>query len=186
MDTLTALKRELAKYSNLDPKAVMSIAAHEGLSGGIGDNGTSFGPFQLHWGGAYPSFAPSESSQAANAWAWSPQGIDYALNRISSVAGGLHGLPAISAISRRFERPANPAAEIADAARHYGIRVPGNVAQVPQGGQLGAPTQTLGALPPNSAPNNAGLILSLVHSILSNNASRIKPITFQPPIQSGA
>jgi len=34
---------ELRKFPNLDPGAVLAIAAHEGLGGGIGDNGTSFG-----------------------------------------------------------------------------------------------------------------------------------------------
>lgn len=118
------IQAELRKYPNLDPQAVLAIAAHEGLGGGIGDNNTSFGPWQLHQGGAYPSSAPQDPA-AAQQWAWSPQGIDYALGSISHVAGGLKGLPAIEAISTRFERPANPQAEIADAARHYGLPAPG-------------------------------------------------------------
>lgn len=126
-----ALARELQKFPNLDPRAVFAIAQHEGLSGGVGDNGTSFGPFQLHQGGALPSGIPLSS---ANQWAWSPQGLDYALSRIGSVAGGLKGLPAIEAISTRFERPANPQAEIADAARHYGVSAP----------QMSVPSQMTG------------------------------------------
>lgn len=117
------LTAELAKFPSLDPQAIIAIAGHEGLGGGIGDNGTSFGPFQLHYGGAYPSSAP-HGAQASQAWAWSPQGIDYALRQIQGVAGGLHGLTAIENISRRFERPANPGAEIADAAAHYRGGVP--------------------------------------------------------------
>lgn len=134
---------QLAKYPGLDPKAVLAIASHEGLGGGIGDQGTSFGPFQLHQGGAYPSSAP-QGEQAAQQWAWSPQGIDYALSRIASVAGGLKGLPAIQAISTRFERPANPSAEIADAAAHYG-------APLPAGMQLGAAA----AAPASAVPTAA-------------------------------
>ena len=117
---VAALTAQLKRYPNLDAQAVLAIAAHEGLSGGIGDPGTSYGPFQLHKGGAYPSSAPQDPT-AANQWAWSPEGLNYALQHIQGVAGGLTGLPAIQAISTRFERPANPQAEIADAARRYGV-----------------------------------------------------------------
>lgn len=106
-----------ARQYGLDPKAVIAIARQEGLGGGVGDHGTSFGPFQLHEGGALPrGINPSN----AEAWATSPAGMNYALSRIAQVARGLHGSQAISAISRRFERPANPAAEIAGAIRDYG------------------------------------------------------------------
>lgn len=102
----------------LDPYAVLSVAYVEGMSGKIGDNGTSFGPWQLHQGGAYPAGAPSEPA-AANAWAWSPAGINYALGRMSSVAGGLKGPAAVHAIVYGFERPANPAAEYQAALAKY-------------------------------------------------------------------
>ena len=105
----------------LDPRAVLAIAIHE--SGGrvlaIGDQGTSFGPFQLHRGGALPAGKNL-------AWAASPQGILYAMRQMAnSGARGLTGRAAIEAISRNFERPSNPAGEIADAMTHYGgIQVP--------------------------------------------------------------
>jgi hypothetical protein len=102
------LKR--APQYHLDPNAVVAVAIQEGLSGKVGDNGTSFGPWQLHQGGAYPSSAP-QAPDAANAWAWSPAGVDYALGRMQSVAGGLRGRAAVRAIVYRFERPQNPAAE---------------------------------------------------------------------------
>lgn len=102
-----------ARRLGLDPAAVLGIASHEGLSGAVGDSGTSFGPFQLHRGGALPS-------GKGRAWAESKAGIDYALGRMASVARGLHGRAAVSAISTRFERPADPASEIADAMAHYG------------------------------------------------------------------
>lgn len=106
-----------ARQLGLDPAAVLAIASHEGLSGGVGDHGTSFGPFQLHQGGALPTNIPLSKAQS---WAWSPAGLDYALGRIASVAKGLQGRAAIEAISRQFERPANPDAEISDALSHYG------------------------------------------------------------------
>lgn len=108
-----------AASRGLDPNAVLAIGSHEGLGGGIGDNGTSFGPFQLHQGGALPGQAGS--GQMAQAWAWSNQGINYALNQmVADGAKGLKGRAAVSAISRNFERPADPQSEIADAMAHYG------------------------------------------------------------------
>jgi hypothetical protein len=114
------LAAQLARYPTLDPKAVLAVAAQEGLGGGIGDQGTSFGPFQLHYGGAYPSSAP-QGAQASQQWAWSPAGLQYALSRIASVAGGLHGAQAVANIVSRFERPANPGREIAGALAAYGL-----------------------------------------------------------------
>jgi hypothetical protein len=47
---------QLARARGLDPAAVLSIASVEGgFNGAVGDHGTSFGPFQLHKGGALPS-----------------------------------------------------------------------------------------------------------------------------------
>lgn len=107
-----------AQQRGLDPGAVLAVAAQEGIGGGIGDNGTSFGPFQLHKGGAYPSSAPQDPQQA-NAWAWSSEGIDYALNAIQRVAGGQKGSAAISSIVTGFERPQNPQAEYNGAIASY-------------------------------------------------------------------
>jgi len=106
-----------ARAMGLDPKAVIAVARQEGLGGGVGDHGTSFGPFQLHEGGALPSGIPLNRAQA---WAESPAGINYALSRIKGVAGGLRGAQAVQAIVSRFERPANIAGEVAGAMRDYG------------------------------------------------------------------
>src|SRR5690242_9865870 len=94
---------------------MMSIAHHEsgGRLGAVGDGGTSFGPFQLHIGGAMPS---GRSPQ----WANSLAGVMYAARDMAqSGAAGKRGLAAINAISRNFERPANPGSEIADAWNWY-------------------------------------------------------------------
>jgi hypothetical protein len=74
-------------------------------------------------GGAYPSSAPQDP-QAANAWAWSPQGVQYALAGIQKAAGGLRGAPAVEAIVRRFERPAAPNAEISKALAGQQVAAP--------------------------------------------------------------
>lgn len=105
--------RNAPRYG-LDPRAALAIARVEGLSGAVGDNGTSFGPFQLHAGGALPR-------GRGRAWAESAAGIDYALQRMSaSGARGKSGYAAVSAISRNFERPADPAGEISKAWGLYG------------------------------------------------------------------
>ena len=155
--------RELAKYPQLDPRAVLAVAAHEGLSGGIGDNGSSFGFAQLHKGGAYPSWAP-QNPQQAQAWAWTPQGIDYALRQEARVAGGLKGAQAIAAISRRFERPANPGAEIADALAHYGAPLPpGGALQTSAPRPPGPPSPAAGS----SGPPQPNPLLALLASAIS-------------------
>jgi hypothetical protein len=118
MNSRERLIRQLAIRRGLDPDAVVAIASVEGntaLHGGvsIGDHGTSFGPFQLHVGGALPAGKGS-------AWAHSRAGLTYALDRIAGVARGLKGKEAVSAISSRFERPADVPGEIAKAMGYYG------------------------------------------------------------------
>lgn len=113
----------MAQKMGLDPRAVLSVSMQEGLGGGIGDNGTSFGPFQMHVGGAFPQHIwemVGHDPQLASRWAWSPQGIQYALSQIAGVAKGLKGQQAVEAIVRRFERPLNPNREAADAVAAYG------------------------------------------------------------------
>lgn len=97
----------------LDPRAVRAVASVEGLSGKPGDYNTSFGPFQLHRGGALPA-------GRGRAWAESRPGIEYALRQIQGVAQGLQGQQAVANIVRRFERPADPTGEIARAMAAYG------------------------------------------------------------------
>lgn len=136
MNSREALILKMAARLGLDPQAVDSIGNVEGsnaLHGGssIGDNGTSFGPFQLHAGGALPARVWARGAAYANQWANSPEGLQYALSRMASVAGGLHGQQAVQAISSRFERPANVGGEISKAMGFYG--------GVPSGGSFAGP-----------------------------------------------
>jgi peptidase M15-like protein len=133
--SLAQLIASRAQALGVDPRAALAVAAQEGLSDGIGDQGTSFGPFQLHYGGAYPAGAPRGSPQASQAWASSPAGVNYALGQIAGVSRGLTGQPAVAAIVRRFERPADPGGEVARAWAGYGRTA------VPQAGPTG-PTAT--------------------------------------------
>jgi hypothetical protein len=110
-DYVTAIHTSASKQ-NLDIPAVMAVAAAEGLGGGVGDGGTSYGPFQLHVGGALP---PGKDQ----AWAESPAGIDYAVQQIAKVAKGKSGQDAIAAIVNSFERPADPNGEIQRALAIY-------------------------------------------------------------------
>ena len=101
--------------NRLDPAAVIAVALGEGgvRYGAVGDNNTSFGPFQLHIGGALPKDKDA-------AWANSPEGIRYAIrSMVKAGAAGKQGNAAIEAIIRRFERPANPDASVTNAVERY-------------------------------------------------------------------
>jgi hypothetical protein len=96
-----------AQKHDLDPWVALALASSEGgfNYGSVGDGGTSYGPYQLHVGGALP---PGETA----AWANSPAGIDYAIQQIKSVVGNRTGAAGIAAGVTRFERPAEPTPEI--------------------------------------------------------------------------
>lgn len=138
--------RSRARRYGLDPRAVLAIGRVEGglRRYAVGDQGTSFGPFQLHRGGALPRGKGA-------AWAGSNAGIDYALRGMSGVAKGLTGRAAVEAISRRFERPADPGAEIRKAMAFYGSSS-GAMAAVPNNptGEFKAGPQAAGT-PPKQA-----------------------------------
>lgn len=109
----------------LDPFALIAVSQSEGLSGKIGDNGHAFGPFQLNdAGGQFPSTLKGQSTAGwsqpqKNAWAWSQEGIDYALDRAAVVARGQRGTTAITSLVTRFEKPRNPGNEVAAATQNY-------------------------------------------------------------------
>ena len=106
--------RQRAAQLGLDPQVVLDIASGEGgFSGAIGDHGTSFGPFQMHMGGALPGWVSARGSAYAQQWANSKAGIDYALRQIAGVARGKRGEAARQAIVLRFERPADPSHDLA-------------------------------------------------------------------------
>lgn len=99
----------------LDPAAVLAVASQEGLSqsGYAGPhpdpaknapNAFAVGPFQLNSAGALGrSPAAGWGSNVASSWAWSTDGIDWALGQIASVAHGLSGSSAVNAIVSKFE-----------------------------------------------------------------------------------
>lgn len=112
---------QAAPHYHIDPAAELAITTMEGGGGGIGDNGTSFGPNQLHAGGALPmSVYHGPYSPVTQAWAWSSTGINYVLRQEEADGcGGLVGYRAVSCIAYRFERSTNPARETAGAWANY-------------------------------------------------------------------
>lgn len=101
------ITQKALKYG-VDPEVALRLALGEGGVGfgAVGDHGTSFGPFQLHVGGALPR------GKGAS-WANSAAGIDYAMRGIAKFAAGKHGQAGVAAGVTGFERPAAPGAEIA-------------------------------------------------------------------------
>lgn len=102
--------QQQAPIRGVDPAAALAIAEQEGLGGEgassvPGDNGTSFGPWQLHAGGRLPAEVWAQGASFAQSWAWSQQGIDYALTGIAGESSQLEGAAAVAAISRKFEAP---------------------------------------------------------------------------------
>lgn len=111
---------QAAPRYHVDPAAELAITTMEGAGGGIGDNGTSFGPNQLHAGGALPrSVYYGPFSEKTQEWAWSSTGVNYVLHQEEELCGGLVGYRAVSCIAYRFERSTNPARETAGAWAHY-------------------------------------------------------------------
>jgi len=101
-DTLKSYIISQSQKMGVDPAVALALASTEGgLNGAIGDNGTSFGPWQLHshaLGGALPAGKGA-------AWAQSKAGINYALHLIYLATMGQGGPAAIAAGVNLFERP---------------------------------------------------------------------------------
>lgn len=164
-----------ARARGLDPNAVLAVASQEGLSGGIGDGGHAYGPFQLNNAGGVitKQYGGHVNDPSVQQWATSPQGINFALDRIAPVARGLHGAQAINAIVSQFERPANPGKEIAGATAAYG-RFGGDAGGGPAVPPV-QPRRPLSALMPDAQPARA-----------SGLGAALKMLGFSAPPSFGA
>lgn len=168
-----SIKREL------DPDAVRAVVSQEGQSGKIGDNGHAFGPFQLNdAGGVITGMFPNKTPEEIQAWAMSPDGLNFALDHIATVAKGLKGSDAVVAIVDGFERPTDKPKEIADAEGALGS-VPtaptdpsANTALPTTPSQIATPQQ-IAALAPLSMPGYAAV------KGIAPKAGVFKP---QPPV----
>lgn len=90
-----------ARRFGLDPAAIIAYALEEsgGRWGAVGDQGTSFGPFQAHIGGA----AGSRTPQQASRWANSPQGLIQMMGMMARTPiRGKTGEAAVRAIYQYF------------------------------------------------------------------------------------
>jgi hypothetical protein len=104
--SLNASQKEVVDYikasavaRGIDPDIAVRVAASEGLNGYVGDHGTSFGPFQLHRGGAGSvgtEFEKHTGLNLQNRGTWKSQ-VDYALSTAAkqgwSAWHGWHGHP---------------------------------------------------------------------------------------------
>lgn len=161
----------------LDPAAVLAVASMEGLSGGVGDGGHAFGPFQMNDAGGVLTNRPGNH----RAFAESRAGIDNALDAMAGYAKGLKGQRAIEAIVRQYERPANPGKEIAGATSAYGHLAGTPAPQVGAtpgvtalGGGLGTDTLSQGV---RSAQDGAAAIRAQARRNLSDIATGAKTAT---------
>lgn len=168
----------------LDPAATLAVARQEGLSGAIGDGGHAFGDFQLNNAGGVITGKFAGTPAQIEAWANSPQGINYALAGLAKVAANQTGDQAVNSIVSRFERPANIPKEIAGATGALGSY--GSLASLP------AAQQTTAAIPfvpkvvgtvaqPTSAPastldaSTQALLEALLASHPANQAPVVAP-----------
>ena len=114
----------------------------------------------MHKGGAYPSSAPQDPT-AANAWAWSPAGINAAMSDMSKVAQGQTGAQAVHSLVYKFERPNSPAPEYANAMKIYQLGV-----FTKAGGVTGA-VQSAAGYVPASIGDAAGTVASSAGAVTS-------------------
>lgn len=135
MSSVAPLIRRLAPQYGIDPRAAIAVALGEGglqnRLHDVGDlsGGGSYGPFQLYAKGALPRQFVGRPS-VADAWAWSPEGIKYALGKMRAAgAAGLRGPAAVEAIIRKFERPLDPDKSVRLALGRLGTIPAGGVAQ---------------------------------------------------------
>ncbi|HUD03566.1 MAG TPA: hypothetical protein VMR51_02145 [Patescibacteria group bacterium] len=90
---------------HVDPAATLAVACYEGgftKPKKAGDGGTSFGPWQLHRRGRLPSGIKNPQQ-----WAFTPNGVKYAICGQAQYVRGMHGYAATSRIVCKFENPAN-------------------------------------------------------------------------------
>lgn len=167
--------RQSARKYGLDPKAVLAYALTQGGTswGAVGDNNSSFGPFQLHRGGALGSHD--------SAWANSPQGLDAAMGMMSRAgARGKTGPDAAAFIvGPAFGRGANPSRDQANARAQYG-RASSLMGETPAAAVV-APQQFGGAGAPAPGQPDASrqLALALLIRSRSEQGKPISPVLAQ-------
>lgn len=121
-ETFVQYVRDGCASRDLEATAVFAESYNEGLAGGIGDSGRSYGPWQLYKSGKLPTAYRGypDGSAKVNTWAWSKEGIDYALDGMVKVgAAGKRGVAAVTILTRDFEVPADWEARNLERIRTY-------------------------------------------------------------------
>lgn len=72
--------RAAAAARGIDPNVALAVWASEGRGGYVGDHGTSFGPFQLHYGGGLGDIFTKQTGLHASDPNTQKQQIDFALD----------------------------------------------------------------------------------------------------------
>ena len=84
--------RQAAIARGIDPDVAMTVANSEGFNTYIGDYGTSFGPYQLHYGGGLGDAFTKTTGKSARDQSTVRDQIDYALdNAATNGWGAFHG-----------------------------------------------------------------------------------------------
>lgn len=145
--------RKAAQQTGADPAAMLATALTEdgARPGVVGDNGTSFGPFQFHVGGALGNHAPS--------WADTPAAY---LNRAQEFKRlQVHGGKGAAAV----QRPADPSG--------YALKVQGNLGEARRLLGSAAPTPAAQRQPSLQTNDDADIgqhINASLQSIINSSA----------------
>jgi hypothetical protein len=120
---ITAIAQACSDYG-VDAMAAIADALHEGANGGMGDGGHAYGPFQDHLTdfAGRPFYGKGVNNPVVNAWAWSDNGIRYAVRQMVNTtpsARGLRGHAAVYAIVYGYERPADKSGAYKTRAAEY-------------------------------------------------------------------
>jgi len=162
-----------ARRFGLDPAAVLAYALEEsgGSWGAIGDQGTSYGPLQMHRGGALGAHSA--------AWAESPAGLIAGMQMMSQTpARGLRGAAAVRAIFQYFGK-GTPRAIPKGLARY------GEAQQILQGqAQYPTTVKIEGHLYPNTSAQNVNVSMnrntrSAIATIFGNAQARVIGLPYQ-------
>ena len=149
---VTAYIRQAAAARGIDPEVAVKVAASEGLRGYVGDENSSFGPFQLHYGGVAPGgnrvpglgdeFTKTTGLDARDPGTWKQQ-VDFSLDQAAKGGWGpWHGAAKVG-IGERQGIGGAPV-QIADASG----RIPIGGAALPSAPPESAAARLLKTFPP--------------------------------------
>lgn len=164
---MEAYIRKAAASRGIDPDVAVRVAKSEGLYNYTGDLGSSFGPFQLHYGGIAPGgmagkglgdeFTKQTGLDARNSSTWKAQ-VDFSLDRArKSGWGPWHGWTGL------------PFAGIGGLPTGAGAAAR-NAGGMPGGGSTSSSTTTIGQIVVNTQASDAGAIARDIRPAMERGA----------------